>query len=370
MTNDPVSGSRSTATVPRHAVATIGASFRTERDLDVQVLFEEARQRRRRRWTIGLVCLVIAVLAALFVDLNLDSPQPRSTPRPGPEASPSVPDLHGPAPSQYVSGDGSGGIGLWSTATGNLIRTLSPQTGGGPDQQATISSDGESVYFAQPSGSCSGTIQTVTLAGGPPATAIAVPGTLALDPSPSPTSSDLAWVAVTCGSAGSSSNLYVTDQTTGVRSDLGPYFGRANDDGVAWNRAGTLLAIEAAPTVKVIEPDDPASPVARLSVPPGCSLSNPAFLPRGNEIAAIRTCDKGTKLAFSEVLVYATSTGRLAGRIAAAPPGATIQSMSVDPSRGHVLMGIVSPTAGAETVRVEAGRYFLVSRRSPTEAEW
>jgi hypothetical protein len=174
-------------------------------DLDVQALFPEACRRRRRRWSIGLAVLIVAGMAiALLLDSDAGVPSsharapvglPKWTPPPGPAR---------PAPALYVSGDGSGGVGVYSTATGSLIRVLSPQGAGGPDQQVVLSSDRRSVFFTQPTGACSGNILSGPVSGvSLPPVVISESDTLASAASPSPTSDELAWVGVTCNSSGS-----------------------------------------------------------------------------------------------------------------------------------------------------------------------
>ena len=142
---------------------------------------------------------------------------------------------------------------MYATATGRLVSHLSLQTGGGPDQQAVLASNGRTVYFAQPTGTCGGVIDTVPISGGTRAmTVIDEPGTLALEPEASPTSAELAWVGVTCEPGGTASTLYVTNVATGQLSDLGPYTGQGNDDGLSWSDDGTLLAVEAAPAIRIL----------------------------------------------------------------------------------------------------------------------
>jgi hypothetical protein len=67
-----------------------------------------------------------------------------TNPAPSPGVAPSTP---GPIPTFFVAGDNAGGIGVYSTATGRLVRTVARQTSGGPDQQAVLSADDRTVFF-------------------------------------------------------------------------------------------------------------------------------------------------------------------------------------------------------------------------------
>ena len=179
---------------------------------------------------------------------------------------------------------------MFSTNSGHLIRTLSPQSPGGPDQQIVLTSDGSIVYFAQPSGACSGQILSAPISGTTaPTVVISDPRLLALAPSPSPSSDDLAWVGVTCGSTGAttSSSLYETDLATHVTSDLGAYSGQ---DELAWSPNGQRLAVQSNSTVQVFDVTRQSSEAgSSMKEPSGCRLASPVFLEQ-DQIAAIRTC--------------------------------------------------------------------------------
>jgi hypothetical protein len=342
-------------------------------DSEVQGLFPEARQRRHRRWVIGIALLAVAAAAlALLVTSSSNAKHlsarhvglSRWAPRPGtPKAAPAV----------FVAGDGKGGVGVYSTTSGHLIRTLSPQSPGGPDQQIVLTKDRRSVYFAQPSGPCSGQILSAPISGtSAPTVVISDPGNLALAASPSPASDDLVWVGVTCGSTGSptSPSLYVTDVATHATSDLGAYSGQLSDTEMAWSPGGGRLAAQSGSTVEVFDVTRPSSEtVSSLKVAAGCRLASPAFLTQ-DQIAAIRTCDSSTgKLRTSSALVFSIATGRPVALIAAAPPGSNFQGLSIDSSGQHILLGVVNPT-GAENVQVEAGRLIAVGHEAPTDAQW
>jgi hypothetical protein len=271
-----------------------------------------------------------------------------------------------------VAGDDNGGIGVYSTATGDLIRTLSPQGAGGPDQQAVLSVTDATVYFAKPNGACGGTIQSGPVSGATvPVTTISVPETLALDPSPSPASSDLAWVGVRCLPNATTSTLYVTDQSTGKVSDLGPYTGRNSDDEIAWSQDGSLLAAETGSTIKVFGVDQSINSGRALIAPAGCTLSDPDFVSPRRQLAAIRTCGNAVGTgASSGVLVFSSMTGAAVARMVEAPAGITIQSISVDPSSGHVLVGLSRANGAAETAQLVHGQLIEVSQTAPTDAQW
>ena len=339
---------------------------------EVEALFREARQRRRRRWIAGISLLVIVLVAAgvglAVAQTRSHSPRlvhgqtglPKWNPQSASESSP---------PSDYVAGDNEGGIGLYSTATGRLIRQLSAQTPGGPDQQAMPSASGASVYFVQPEGPCAASVQRVPVtASQPSTTAISVSGTIALDPAPSPSSDLVAWVGSLCGSE-IQSTVYLSNESTGQRSDLGPYTGRTNDDGLAWSKDG-LLAAESWPTVKVLDTSDLSKPAQLLTVRPGCMLSDPTFLSTHDQLAVISTCASTASVqGSSDVLIYRAKTGRPIGFVVKAPRRADFQSLSVD-SSGHVLVGIAPIGGGAETALVRNGRLITVSDQSPTGAQW
>jgi hypothetical protein len=243
---------------------------------------------------------------------------------------------------------------------------------GGPDQQAVVTGDGKSVYFAHPTGACSGVIRTGPISGvSAPVTAISMPNTLAIEPSPSPTTGDLAWVGVSCGHNGTTSTLYVSDQATGAHVSLGPFTGSNGDDGIAWSRDGKDLAVEDGPTVEVVGLSQTAPGAAtRMKAPEGCTLSDPAFVSTQNQVAVIRNCeDTLGNATSSDVLVFDVATGQPVARIAAAPGGGRFQSLSLDGSGGHVLVG-VSDGNGVVTAQVEHGRLVTVSTTSPSAAQW
>jgi len=339
---------------------------------DTEALFKEAKRRRRRRWAVGLVSLLIVIAAAILAVQGSSSPRhPRIKPGLGlPEwNSPSTSSR--PAPTEYVAGDGKGGIGVYATATGALVRTIAPQNNGGPDQQAMVTSDGKTVYFARPNGGCPGIIEVGPVSGASsPVSVISIPGIVAVEPSPSPASSDLAWVGANCGSDNTSSSLYVTNLSTRTRTDLGPYSGSNSDDGVAWSDDGHLLAVESGSTVRVIGVDQTTTSGRALIAPDGCRTSSPAFVPTHDQVAAIRTCynTKGTETS-SSVLVFNSTTGRPVARLFEADPGRTIESMSVD-SSGHVLLGVTNGSGGAELDQVKQGRLVTISAVSLTGAQW
>src|ERR1700722_2322723 len=187
-------------------------------DTQAEALFREARRRRRRRWGLGVTVVVAASLVlGVLVLRKSAAPLSKTSHHAG---FPRLPAADGARrlPGIYVAGDGKGGVGVYSTTTGSLIRTLSSQSPGGPDGQVVLSADRQSVFFAQPSGTCSGAILRVPTSGaGAPTTVVSVPGTLASSPSPSPTSEELAWVDVTCGprDAAGVTTLYLTDLISG-----------------------------------------------------------------------------------------------------------------------------------------------------------
>ena len=340
---------------------------------NVEALFREARQRRHRRWVIGLGCLllVVAVVAAtIAIGQNASHAPPPVHRHAGlPQWRPSAAS-RSTEPSQFVAGDNQGGIGVYSTATGQHLSQLSPQTSGGPDQQPSLSFVGGSVYFVQPQGSCSSSIQTVPVTGlQQPTTAVSIPGTIALDPAPSPASSLLAWVGSSCGSGGAQSTLYLSNQATGQRSDLGPYTGRANDEGIAWSPDGTLLAEEAAPTVKLLDSHDAFRSAKALTVQSGCILSYPSFV-SDHELAVVRSCFATTNASrSSEVLIYSAETGKptfLAGKL---PSGDEFQSLSAD-AEGDLLVGVLPASGTAQTALLRGGHLVPISDHSPTGAQW
>jgi hypothetical protein len=347
-------------------------------EFDAQLLFEEARRRRHRRWFIGTVLVFALALAAALL-VSFDSRTPRSSPQPHvglPRWTPSQGSLHA-APALFVAGDGKGGVGVYSTVTGSLIRSISPQGQGGPDQQIVLSDNRESVFFVQPTGPCSGNILSGLVSGaGSPTVVVSQPNTLALSPSGSPTSKELAWAGVTCGSTGStsSSTLYITHLATGVTNDLGVFSGQQSDEGISWNSDGTRLAVESGATVAVFDTDrSTPNKVASLVVTRGCTLASPTFLSSPNQLAAIRTCfDKSGALGTSQALVFNITSSNPVAIIASAPHGSTFQGMSVDVSGQHILLGVATRfPASAENVQVEAaGRLVTVSQHAPTDAQW
>jgi hypothetical protein len=346
-------------------------------DLEAHALFEEARRRRRRRRLIGLVLFVVVSLAAaLSVSLPSDAPRHSAQPRGGlprwtpPQGKPQA------TPALFVAGDGTGGIGAYSTANGALIRTISPQGPGGPDQQVEVSRNRQSVFFTQPTGTCSGKILKGPVSGsGPPAAVISDPQTLALSPSPSPTSMDLAWVGVTCGPTGATtrSTLYITNLATGVRSDLGAFSGQQGDDAISWNSDGTRLAVESGTTVAMFDTNQsPPRNVGLLDVTSGCTLRSPTFLSQRNQLAVIQTCYGTTRTpGTSQVLVFNVFTGKPVAIVASASQGTTFQGLSVDASGQHVLLGVVTNfTSVAHNMQLESGRLLAVGGTAPTDAQW
>ncbi len=349
----------------------------TQTSNDPEALFKEARRRRHRRWFIGTMLIFALALAAALV-VSFASRTPKSSPRPHvglPRWTPPQGKRH-PAPALFVAADGKGGVGVYSTVNGSLIRSISPQGPGGPDQQMVLSDNRQSVFFVQPTGPCSGSILSGPLSGSSaPAPVVSDPGTLALSPAPDPTSKELAWVGVTCGSTGSttSSTLYITNLVTGVRTDLGLISGQDGDQETSWNSDGTRLAVENGTTVAIFD-TNPSSlkPVELLNVASGCALGSPTFLSQPNEIAAIRTCYSTARTSgTSQVLVFNAGTGKPTAVVASAPHGASFQGISVDASGQHILLGVVTsfPPA-AQNMQLESGRLVTVSQHAPTDAEW
>jgi hypothetical protein len=347
-----------------------------------QALFPEARRRRRRRWVVGagILLLVVAVALALLVSSGSERSAPshpsarhdglaRWVPLSGRTAS---------VPLVFVAGDGKGGVGVYSTTNGKLIRTLSPQGPGGPDQQVVLSGDRRYVYFSQPTGpgACNADILSGPTSGtSSPTVVISDPGTIALAPSPNPDSAELAWVGVTCGPSGlvTSYTLYVTNLATHTTSDLGAFAGRSGDNEMTWSSDGKRLAVQNGSTVEVFGATQPSSQIGRpLRVGTGCALSSPVFLHRANEIAVIRTCYGSTyRLRSSQALVFNVATGNPVALIASAPHGSTFQGLSLDASAQHVLLGLVSSfPASATNVQVVRGRLVVISHEAPTDAEW
>jgi dipeptidyl aminopeptidase/acylaminoacyl peptidase len=341
-------------------------------EFETQVLFPEARRRRHRRWSIGIVLLAVVVVAvALLVSSSSKSSQPSA--RHGGLARWTSSGRRIAAPTTFVAGDGRGGVGLYSTHSGHLIRTLSPQGAGGPDQQIVLTRGRGSVYFVQPSGACSGQILTAPISGaGAPTVVISDPGTLPLAPSPSPSSGDLAWVGVTCDVTGSttSASLYVTDLATHATSELGAYSGQPSDDQLAWSPNGQRVAVQNNSTVEILDVTrQSAEAGSSMKVGGRCRLANPVFLTQ-EQIAVIRTCYSRTgRERSSSALVFDIGTGKAVALIVAAPPGSSFQGLSADSSGQHVLLGLVS-SGSAEDVQVEGRRLVAVSRDAPTDAQW
>lgn len=344
-------------------------------DTRTEALFKEARRRRRRRWLLGLTVVVAASLVS-GVLLLAESTAPRHTNPPS--ASARRPPVAGGArrlPGVYVAGDGRGGVGVYSTATGSLIRTLSTQGPGGPDGQVVLSADRQSVFFAQPSGTCGGDILRVPTSGSAaPTTVVSTVGTAAASPSPSPTSDELAWVGTAChpdGAAGGPS-LYLTDLTSGATSDLGAVSAQNSDNAIAWSPDGTRLAVENASTVTifVLRAGSFAKSVS-LSVSDNCRLTSPAFLAERYEVAVIRTCYGVVASHADQIVAFDATSGNPVRVLMTAPAGAQFQGLSIDDSTQSVLVGVVrtDPT-GAELARFDRSRLVTVSRNSVTDAEW
>jgi len=341
-----------------------------------QALFEEARRLRRARrcrWSVAGLLVILAVVAAVRV---IDRTGPRLR---HPVSRGDLPRWTSAAgaprktPTTYVTGDDMGGIGLYSTATGKLIHTISPEQSGELDQEAMLTGNRNTVYFAQQDGPCSGVILRVRISGaGDPSAAISIPGTMALDPSPSPTSSELAWVGDTCGASETvtATTLYLTNLATHLTTQLGS-LGSIGDARIAWSRNGTQIAVENGDTIEILAANRMVLGQAKpMEVANGCRLSSPAFLSRSNQLAVIRYCwSSAGKPSTSTALVFNVATGKPMARIASAPHSAAFQGLSVDRTGTHILLGIAGP-AGATTVEFTSGRLKTVSSTSPTDAEW
>jgi hypothetical protein len=344
---------------------------------EAEALFKEARRRRHCRWAIGILALLVFSLGLSFLlRANSGTPSVQSPPHVGlPRWTPPSGAARS-VPAIYVAGDGKGGVGVYSTSEGSLIRTLSPQAPGGPDGQIVLSADRRSVFFAQPTGTCSGNVLRGPVSGiSSPTVVVSVPQTLALSPSPNPTSSELAWVGVTCGSTGStaSSTLYVTNLRTGARNDLGPFTGQNSDNEIAWSPDGNELAAESSNTVTVFDVRGGLFTKSDvLTVANNCRLVSPAFLSERSGLAVIRTCyAEGSANRGSQAVAFNATTGKPVGLIASAPEGGTFQGLSVDASGQNILLGVVSSSvSGAELVRVDGRRLVAVSQNALTDAEW
>ncbi len=340
-----------------------------------QDLFPEARRRRRRRWGIGIGLLAVAVTVLVLFGSASSTPSHRSVRHVGLARWVPVSGSTKNVPTVFAAGDGSGGIGVYSTATGELIRTLSPPGPGGADQQIVLSADRHSAYFAQPAGPCSGSILSAPVSGTrAPVVVVSHPGMLALAPSPNPASSELAWVGVTCSPSGSeSSTLYVSNLVTHTTVDLGGYSGQGSDNEITWSPDGALLAVQSGLTVQVVDATRPPYRTElSLEQSADCRLTSPAFFPHTHQLAAIRTCYSSTgNLRTSTALVFNINTGRPVALIATAPSGSLFQGLSIDSTGQHVLLGIVNRSpAGAVDAQVEKGRLVTVSHKAPTDAQW
>jgi hypothetical protein len=239
-----------------------------------------------------------------------------------------------------------------------------------------LSADRRWIFFSQATGTCTANILRVPISGtGSPDVVVSVPQTLAISPTSSPTSNELAWLGVACGAAGSygSPTLYVTDMSTGVRDDLGTVSGQSGDDAIAWNHAGTQLAVEDGNTIELFDATSGTlTESGDLGVAANCRLSSPSFLAQRFEVGVIRTCFSGkTAGSVTQVLAFNTKTGRPVSVIATAPIGAVFQGLSVDASGTDVLLGFVPRSASsAELVRLDGRRKVVVSRHAITDAEW
>lgn len=343
---------------------------------DPQALFPEARRRRRRRWVMGIGLLGVAATALVFLVSFPTTPSHRNPRHIGlPRWAPASGTAKA-APTVFVAGDGKGGAGVFSTATGELIRTLSPQGPGGADQQIVLSGDRHFVYFAQPAGTCSGSILSAPVSGTTaPIVVVSHPGVLALAPSPNPAASELAWVGVTCAPSGSeeSSTLYISNLVTQTTVDLGGYSGQMSNDEITWSSDGGLLAVQSGLTIQVFDATRPPyRTVLSLKVSAECRLTSPAFFPHTDQLAAIRTCYSSTGILHaSTALVFNINAGEPVALIATAPPGSLFQGLSIDSTGQHVLLGIVNRSpAGAEDAKVEKGRLVTVSHEAPSDAQW
>jgi DNA-binding beta-propeller fold protein YncE len=339
-----------------------------------QALFEEARRRRRNRYFWSLASLLVVIAVAGFVASNRTGPPLRHTHHHGELPRWTVPTkVSVKAPSTFVSGDGKGGIGLYAIGTGTLIHTISPESGGDLDQEMALSANRKRVYFAQQEGTCSGRILSVPVSGSNvPSIAISIPGTMALNPSPSPTLSNLAWVGDTCLASGSvaSTKLYLTNLTTDITTQLGA-LGSAGAAEISWSRDGKRIAVESGQTLSVI-PADHLSHSRPISMEdaPGCRLTSPAFLSGSNQLAAIRYCwSTRSKPSTSTALVFNAVTGKPTALIASAPRLAAFQGISVDRTGTRILLGLAGPSS-ASIVEFKYGRLVTVSTSAPTDAQW
>ena len=337
-------------------------------------MFKEARRQRRRRWALGATLIVVASLV-LGVLLFTWSATPRSETHPHANFSrlPATDGAHR-LPGNYVAGDGTGGVGVYSTATGSLIRTLSTPSPGGPDGQVVLSADRQSVFFAQPSGTCGGNILRVPTSGaGTPKTVVSVPGTLAVSPSPSPTSSELAWIGVACepnGAAGGSS-LYLTDLTSGSTSDLGAISATSSDDEIGWSPDGTHIGVENSGTVTIfVRQAQSFDKSLSLRRPNNCTLTSPAFRARRYEVAVISSCYGDAASHADRVIVFDASTGKQIGTLATRRSAQSSKDSRSTLRGGTPFWELFATIPGAELARIDGTRLVTVSRTSVTDADW
>jgi hypothetical protein len=200
-------------------------------------------------------------------------------------------------------------------------------------------------------------------------TVVSIPGVAALDPTPNPRSNDLAWIGAACGQGGATFSLNITNEITGSSTDLGPYFGRS-DHGLGWSSDGTVLAVEAAPTISILHPESSTPGHIKLSVTKGCYLTNPAPVAEPSRIAVIRECYTSSGIQkSSDIVTYNTTTGRSVARVISAPSGTRFQSLSINPT-GHALAGLVSTSGQATTAQIVHGHLLTISGNVPTGAQW
>jgi hypothetical protein len=320
----------------------------------------------------GLVAGVAVVVSVFAFAPSRSTVTITTNPAPSPGLAPStaVPGPARPIPALFVAGNNNGGIGVYSTATGQLVRTVAEQTSGGPDQQAMLSTDGRTVFFSQPNGACNAAIDTVPVSGDrPPIVAVSAAETMAIEPAPNRSDTRLAWVGVSCTTP-YPATLWVTDLATGARTDLGPFTGDRTDDGLSWDSTGTRLAVENGTGLAVVNAEDPdaLAHADRLAQRSGCTLTDPAYLPGANQLAAIQTC---RATGSSVAVTLDATTGRQLSRIATAKLGSRFVSLSVDRSGQNILLGLQSKQPiSAAVVRAENGQLITLSRTAPTGDEW